>query len=149
MIKCVISKTFIKAVMLTDEQAIQIIKRELSYQTSRSGGKGGQNVNKVETKVEIAFDVQASAVLTAEQKEIVLKKYTGLSDDTQIKLSASKHRSQLENKEEAQKKLIALLNRLLKPSKKRVATKPSKAAKRKRLDNKKRNSEKKTLRQKF
>lgn len=149
MIKCVISKAFIKAVMLTDEQATQIIKRELSYQTSRSGGKGGQNVNKVETKVEIAFDVQASAILTPEQKEIVLKKYTGLTDDAHIKLSASKHRSQLENKEEVQKKLIALLNRLLKPAKKRVATKPSKAAKRKRLDDKKRNSEKKTQRQKF
>jgi len=148
-IKCVISKAFIKAVMLTDEQATQIIKRELSYQTSRSGGKGGQNVNKVETKVEIAFDVQASAILTPEQKEIVLKKYTGLTDDAHIKLSASKHRSQLENKEEVQKKLIALLNRLLKPAKKRVATKPSKAAKRKRLDDKKRNSEKKTQRQKF
>jgi ribosome-associated protein len=147
-IKCVISKVFIKAIMLTDEQALSILKRETDYQTSRSGGKGGQNVNKVETKVEIEFDVAASVILSAAQKEIILKKYPGFVGDSFIKLTVSKHRSQLENKEEAQNKLILLLNKLLKPSKKRLATKPSKASKRKKMEGKKRNSEKKSMRQK-
>lgn len=135
--------------MLTGEQALQILKKEVQFHTSRSGGKGGQNVNKVETKVEIAFDVQASSALTAEQKQRVLEKYPDAMESGLIKLTASKHRSQLENKEEAQNKLIALLNRLLKPAKKRVATKPSKASREKKLKYKKHQSEKKSLRQKF
>jgi ribosome-associated protein len=131
--------------MLTDDQRLAILK-ELTYQTSRSGGKGGQNVNKVESRVEITLDVAASYVLTSRQKEILLKK-ASLVNESQIKIEASKHRSQLENKEEARKKLLSLLDRLLKPVKKRVPTKPSKASKRKKLDDKKRNSEKKSLRQ--
>jgi ribosome-associated protein len=134
--------------MLKDEQ-IQGIFRELSYHTSRSGGKGGQNVNKVETKVEIEFDVTASAFLSSEQKARILASYTGLIDERLIKMTGSRHRSQLENKEEARKKLIALLNRLLKPVKKRLPTRPSKASRKKKLEDKKRKSEKKELRKKI
>jgi ribosome-associated protein len=135
--------------MLTEEQVERIITKEITFQTSRSGGKGGQNVNKVETKVEAAFDPAASMALTADQKRIVLEKCTDLAEGKFIKIVAAKHRSQLENKEEAQKKLINLLNKFLKPVKKRKPTKPSKASKQKKLDEKKRNSEKKSLRQKF
>jgi ribosome-associated protein len=135
--------------MLTEEQEKKIIKKELRYQTSRSGGKGGQNVNKVESKVEITFDVSASEALTERQKEIILRKLTDLPEGSLIKVIGNTHRSQLENKVEAQKKLLRLLNKLLKPVKKRVPTKPSKASKQRILAEKKMKSEKKSLRQKL
>ena len=135
--------------MLTEEQVLQVIKKEISYHTSRSGGKGGQNVNKVETKVEIEFNVSGSMALTDRQKTTVFKKYNDFVDGSLIKLTATKYRSQLENKEEAQTKLIALLNKLLTPVKRRVPTKPSKASLKKKTESKKHNSEKKSLRQKI
>ena len=135
--------------MLTEEQELKILKKELSFQTSRSGGKGGQNVNKVETKVGIDFDVKASTALSERQKEIILRKYPDLINESVIQVIGNKHRSQLENKEEAKNKLLALINKLLKPVKKRVATKPGKGAKEKKLDNKKQRGEKKQLRKRI
>jgi ribosome-associated protein len=135
--------------MLTEEQVLQIFKKEVTYHTSRSGGKGGQNVNKVETKVELEFDLSASKALTERQKETLFKKYSGFIDGSLIKLVGNKHRTQLQNKEEAQEKLVKLINKLLKPVIKRVPTKPGKAAKEKKLDNKKHQGQKKQLRQKI
>lgn len=135
--------------MLTEEQVLQILKKELHFHTSRSGGKGGQNVNKVETKVEIDFDVAASSVLTEHQKSLIFKRHSGFIEGSVIKVLGNVHRSQLENKEEAKEKLIALLNKLLKPVKKRVPTKPGKGAKEKKLNNKKIRGEKKVLRKKI
>jgi ribosome-associated protein len=135
--------------MLTEAQENELLKKELSYHTSRSGGKGGQNVNKVETKVEIEFDVQNSCILSERQKATILSKYKDFVDGSLIKISASTHRSQLENKQEARTKLIQLLRKLLKPVKKRLATKPSKSSKLKKLESKKHNSQKKLLRQKI
>jgi ribosome-associated protein len=135
--------------MLAEEQEIKILKKEVSFHTSRSGGKGGQNVNKVETKVEIEFDVSSSMVLSALQKEIILRKYKDFIDGSVIKITGSRYRSQLENKEDAKNKLITTLNKLLKPVKKRVPTKPGKGAKEKKLNNKKLRGEKKQLRKKI
>jgi ribosome-associated protein len=148
-INFVLLKGLIKADMLTEAQISSILKKELQIQTSRSGGKGGQNVNKVETKVSIDFNVSASSVLSLRQKEVILRKCTQLIDGSTIQITGTKHRSQLENKEEAKQKLISLLNKLLKPVKKRVPTKPGKAAKEKKLEGKKIRGEKKQLRKKI
>ncbi len=134
--------------MLTEEQ-IKNIFRETSFKTSRSGGKGGQNVNKLETKVEIEFNVALSESLTTAQKEIIISKHTSISEDGILKLVSSTHRTQLENKQEVKEKLITLLNRLLKPVKKRYATKPSRSSKLKKLEGKKKRGEIKSLRKKL
>lgn len=133
--------------MLTEEQ-IQGIFKELSYKTSRSGGKGGQNVNKVESKVEIGFDVMNSQVLSEETKQKFLNR-KGLTDASGcIRVISEKHRSQLENKEEARKKLIHILQNILRPVKKRKPTKPTKSSKRKKQESKIKHSEKKQNRRK-
>ena len=128
-------------VMLSEEQKDAITKRELRLQTSRSGGKGGQNVNKVETRVELTFDVEGSQVLSESQKKILLARQSILTDQRFIKVQESRDRSQFANRELAVRKLFDLINKALKPRKKRVPTKPSKASKQRKLDDKKRRGE--------
>lgn len=135
--------------MLTEQQQEKITRTELQYKTARSGGKGGQNVNKVESKVEITFSVLDSQVLEPAQKEIILRKLSEAALPEEIRIVSEKHRSQLENKQEAQRKLLELLNKYLKPVRKRYATKPSRASKLKKLADKKKHGEKKSLRQKL
>ena len=122
---------------------------EISFKTSRSSGKGGQNVNKVSTKVELDFDVAESAILTAGQKELIFTKLRHRITKTGIlQMVAQSERSQSANKEIAIQKFYAAIWFALTPAKKRFKTKPTRSSKEKRLDSKKKISEKKGLRRK-
>ncbi|RMG25298.1 MAG: aminoacyl-tRNA hydrolase [Bacteroidetes bacterium] len=122
---------------------------EIGYQFSRSGGKGGQHVNKVETSVELRFDVGASRQLTARQKARIHKRLANrINQEGVLVLKASDSRSQKANKEAVRKRFYALIRQALKEPKKRIKTKPGKAAIERRLQAKKRRSAKKFQRRK-
>ncbi|MBS1509133.1 MAG: aminoacyl-tRNA hydrolase [Bacteroidetes bacterium] len=127
---------------------LDLISSELEFTTSRSSGPGGQNVNKVNSKVTLRWNVKQSAVLTPEEKELLLQKLSSrLTSDGEILLSAQDKRSQLQNKEEVIVKLENLLQSAQAKKKKRKPTRPSKGAVQSRLDKKKKHSDKKKNRQ--
>ena len=124
--------------------------QECTFKTSRSGGKGGQNVNKVETKVELLFDISASKLFTDEQKETLLGKLSArIIDESVLQLTSSTERSQLKNKERAIDKAIELIQKALKPKKPRKATRPTFESIEKRLSDKLLKSMKKQLRKRM
>jgi len=135
--------------MLSDILKDRDLSPEFTFTASRSSGPGGQHVNKVSTKVELRFNVKESAFLTAEEKEIILSKLANkINSESELILVAQSDRSQLKNKENAIEKFYALLAKALTPVKKRKPTKPSLAAKEKRLEEKRIRSEKKERRKK-
>lgn len=122
---------------------------ELVFTTSRSSGPGGQNVNKVNSKVTLHFDVGKSAILTEEEKDILSRKLSSwITGAGSLIISAQESRSQLQNKEAVVKKFEKLVAKAFEKRKARKATKPSKSAVQKRIKKKKVLSEKKKWRQK-
>lgn len=118
--------------------------KELSFKTSRSSGAGGQNVNKVETSVTVLWKVAASEFFTDEEKDLIESKLKNrVNADGFLFLTVSESRTQLMNKNKAIEKILEMVDKSLWIPKKRIATKPSKAKKEKRLDMKKKLSEKK------
>lgn len=136
--------------MPTNFDNIIDLSSELEFLTSRSSGPGGQNVNKVNSKVELRFDIPNSALLTDEQKEKLLARLvTKITTDGVLIVASQRDRSQLMNKEDATIKFYKLINAALKPVKRRKATLPTKSSIEKRLTYKRIKSEIKQNRQKF
>jgi ribosome-associated protein len=121
-----------------------IPRAELQYRASRSGGAGGQHVNTSSTRIELLWDLTHSAVVSDEQRQLLSEKLRARLDaDGNVRVVASDRRSQLQNRESAEERLVDIVRQALVVPKKRKATRPSKAAKQKRLNEKKKRSQQK------
>lgn len=121
--------------------------KEVTFRTSRSGGKGGQNVNKVSTKVELVFNISGSLLFSDAEKSLLAEKLEGkLDSEGNLHVVSQKDRSQLANKENAIEKALIILAKALHVQKKRKPTKVPKSVVEKRLDSKSETSAKKESR---
>ncbi len=126
---------------------IEKLIEECVFTAVRSSGSGGQNVNKVASKVVLSFDVDASETLTVDQKKLILGKLANrINKNGILQISSDSERTQWLNKKAVTGKFRLLIRQALKPEKKRVATKPTFQSVQKRLDDKKRQAGKKRSR---
>ena len=130
-------------------KTLVIPSNEIKWRFSRSSGPGGQNVNKIESRVEIIFNLEDSKVLNDYQKEILKRNLKNKLVNNSLRLAVQEHRNQLLNRQLALMKFSSILkNALNKPFKLRKSTKPTKASKKKRVEVKKKRGELKKSRQK-
>ncbi len=129
------------------DQSFQIPHEELRFTTSRSGGPGGQNVNKVETRVTLWYDIANSSAFSPDQKAMIQTRLASrINKEGLLWVTSSRHRTQLANREAALARLFELLGEALQPTPERRPTRISRAARALRRENKKRRSQVKQLR---
>lgn len=127
----------------------EAIIKELNFKAVRSGGAGGQHVNKVSSKVELIFDLQNSSEFSDDEKTLLFKNLQSkLTKENMLLLNCDESRSQHKNKELVIERFFSIIENGLKVPKKRKATKPTKSSIQKRIDKKKNVAIKKVLRQK-
>lgn len=123
--------------------------KELTFRTSKSSGKGGQHINKVETRVELLFDVENSEILSKTQKSMIRRNLQNrINQEGILILSNGTERSQKRNKSIVVKRFYQIVNQALIPEKKRKFTKVPQAVQAKRIMEKKQRGEKKAFRKK-
>jgi ribosome-associated protein len=138
-----------KKIQIPDFGELSRVEKELVFKTSRSSGPGGQNINKLNTKVAVILDIKNCDCLDSKQKEIILKKLAArLTKDGRLIVESQKFRTQKANRDSAVRKLCEIIQNALKRPKTRKATKPTTAAVKKRLKSKKIKSDLKKQRQK-
>ncbi len=134
---------------MQDKIKNRIFDSELLFRFSRSSGPGGQHVNKTSTRAELRWDVLHSELLTEEEQAKIMEKLASwMNKEGELLISAQESRSQAENKETAREKFYALLEDCFKPVKKRFKSRPTAASQTKRLDEKKKLSQRKSERKK-
>ena len=133
--------------MLRINDLLSIDETELDYEFARSSGPGGQNVNKVETKVTLRFDVDASPSLSTAQKDLIAEHLaTRITKDGVLRVTSQRHRTREANRHAAIARFIELIEDALAVRAERKPTRISRAAKRRRIEEKKRRSQKKAMR---
>jgi ribosome-associated protein len=133
--------------MLRINDQLEIDDNELEWEFARSSGPGGQNVNKVETKATLLFDVEAARSLDPEQKLLIAERLaTRITRDGVLRVTSQRHRTREANRHAAIARFIELLDDALSERAPRKPTKVGRAARQRRLENKRRRSQKKALR---
>lgn len=133
--------------MILSEQLKADLINSCSFSASKSGGPGGQNVNKVNSRIELHFNLEESDVFSSAEKRILRFKLANrINSDGEIFMASSEERSQWQNKERVIQRFFDLVERALIPRKKRIRTKPTRASRIKRLEGKKQLSQKKEMR---
>lgn len=123
---------------MPDFPDIQALLNECRFEATRSSGSGGQNVNKVSTKVILLFNIKESNVLNPEQKEIFLSKlHTRISKQSLFRISSGRERTQMANRKLVIEKFYMLVGKAFETEEERIATKPTKGSKLKRIESKK------------
>ena len=126
---------------------LSIPMSEIEFRTSRSSGPGGQNVNKLETRVELLYDVERSSSLTDEQRDLLFSRLkSNIDKEGVLRVVSQESRSQWKNKQEAIEKFVRILQLALRRQKKRTKTSPTLVSKEKRIQEKKRTGEKEKMR---
>ena len=128
--------------MILINDKVSIPEEEIVFEVSTSSGPGGQNVNRVQTRVTLLFDVVESKALTENDRNLIRERLsTRISKAGVLQLRSERHRSQVMNRDDATRRFVKLLEKALQPRAPRKKTRISRAAKERRLDDKRRRSE--------